>query len=125
MNLILRAALAAVACVFACASASAAVDCSATITAGGTAQTLIPPGTSIRGFILGNIDANSGGGEPIWFSITGTAAAGATGSYPLAAPTATTYAGLTSFTFPSWWDFNTSLSVVAATTGHKISCTEW
>lgn len=125
MKRLLRGALAAFAMALASTPAWASVDCSVAITTGGTAQTIIPAGKSVHGFFIANIDSSTGSGEPIWFSVTGTATAGALGSYPLAAPTATTYAGLTSFVFPSWWDFNTALSVVAATTGHKISCTYW
>lgn len=99
------------------------VDCSGTITAGGTAQNAITASSTHHGFILANIDASSGSGEPLWFSVTGTAVAGATASYPLSAPTTTTFTGLTSFAAP--FGFNGNVSVIAATTGHKFSCTQW
>jgi len=76
------------------------VDCSTTITAGGTAQNIISASPGLHGFILMNIDNTNGSGEPVWISFTGTAAAGASGSYALAAPVATTYAFPGSFASP-------------------------
>ena len=103
----------------------APTDCSVTLTTGGTAQNAFAAQTALHGFTIANIDASTGSGEPVWFSFTGTAAAGAAGSYPLAAPAATTYAGLTSYTTPAGFATSHALSVVAGTTGHKISCTWW
>ncbi len=100
-------------------------DCSVTLTTGGTAQNAFAAQTALHGFTIANIDAGAGSGEPVWFSLTGTASAGAAGSYPLSAPTATTLAGLASFTAPPGFGTGHALSVVAATTGHKISCTWW
>jgi len=100
-------------------------DCSTTITTGGTAQTLIAAQTTLHGFTLANIDTSAGSGEPIWFSFTGTAAAATAGSYPLAAPTATTYANLATWTSPAGFSTNHAVSIIAATTGHKFSCTWW
>lgn len=100
-------------------------DCSVSITTGGTAQNLNLPTNPalIHGGVFSNIDAAAGTGEPVWFSFTGTAAASTAASYPLSAPTATTFTGLTSFFIP--FGLNHAISVVAATTGHKISCTYW
>ena len=100
-------------------------DCSGTITAGGTAQNAIAASSTIHGFVIGNIDASAGSGEPVWFSMTGTAAAATAASYPLSAPTATSFAGFTSFTTPYGLGINHAVSVIAATTGHKFSCTYW
>jgi hypothetical protein len=95
-------------------------DCSGTITLGGTAQNAITAQANGRnGFQIANLDV----AEVMWISLTGTAVAGAVGSYPLAPATATTFAGLSSYY--SGIGFNTALSVVAATTGHKFSCTRW
>jgi hypothetical protein len=100
-------------------------DCSGTITSGGTAQNAFAATATIHGFTIANIDASAGSGEPLWISFTGTAVAAATASYPLAAPTATTFAGLSSYSSPIGFGMNTALSVIAATTGHKFSCTRW
>jgi hypothetical protein len=100
-------------------------DCSISLTTGGTAQNIISATTSLHGFTTANIDPSSGSGEPIWISFTGTASPNTAGSYPLAAPTATTFAGLASYTTPLGFGVNHAVSVVAATTGHKISCTNW
>ena len=100
-------------------------DCSIALTTGGTAQNIIAASSTIRGFTIANIDTTSGSGEPIWISFTTTAAASTIGSYPLAAPTATTFAGLSSYTTPVGFGSNHAVSVIAATTGHKISCTTW
>ncbi len=94
-------------------------DCSGTITTGGTAQTIIPANTGVAGFMITNIDT----AEPMWFRINGTAAGGTQGSYPLQAATATTFASPGSFY--SAFGYNTAITVVAATTGHKFSCTRW
>lgn len=96
-------------------------NCSGTVTAGGTAQNAFTAQTGLHGFTIANLDTS----EPLWISFTGTAAATATASYPLAAATATTFAGLSSYTSPPGFGINTALSVVAATTGHKWSCTWW
>lgn len=101
-------------------------NCSGTIGTGGTAQNLVLPldPDGRHGLVLVNIDASAGGGEPLWFSTVTTAAAATTGSAPLSAPSsASTFAGLTSWFFPAG-SFNT-ISVVAATTGHKFTCWSW
>ena len=100
-------------------------NCSGTITSGGTAQNAFAAQTTLHGFVIKNIDASAGSGEPLWISFTGTATADTAGSYPLAAPTATTFASGESFSAPVGFALNHALSVVAATTGHKWSCTLW
>lgn len=100
-------------------------DCSGTITTGGTAQNAIAASSAIHGFVIANIDAASGSGEPVWMSLTGTATAATAQSYPLPPPAVTTFAGNSSFTSPSGMATNHAVSVVAATTGHKFSCTYW
>lgn len=100
-------------------------DCSGTATTGGTAQTAISTQTTLHGFTLANTDASAGSGEPIWISFTTTAAAGAAASYPIAPPTATTFAGMGSYTSPPGFGTGHAVSILAATTGHKFSCTWW
>ncbi len=94
-------------------------DCSGTITTGGAAQAAFAANSARHGFIIANIDTT----EPLWFSMTTTAAASGTGSYPLAAADATTFANMVSFTSPI--GINTALSVIGATTAHKFTCTVW
>ena len=101
------------------------VNCSGTIGTGGTAQIAIAANANLHGFTIANIDAASGSGEPLWYSLTTTALAGAVASYPLSAPTVTSFAGLASFTTPYGFGSNAAVSVVAATTGHKFACTYW
>jgi len=96
-------------------------DCSGTITSGGTAQNAFTAAATRHGFTIANIDTT----EVMWVSFTTTAAASGTASYPLAPATATTFAGLSSFTSPIGMGINTALSVIAATTSHKFSCTVW
>ncbi len=96
-------------------------DCSGTIASGATAQNAFTAASTRHGFTIANIDTT----EPLWISFTTTAAASGTGSYPLAAADATTFANLTSFTSPPGMGINTALSVIAATTSHKYSCTVW
>ena len=96
-------------------------NCSAAIQTGGTAQQAFGSMASRHGFIIANIDT----AEPLWFSFTGVAVAAGTGSFPLGPATATTYAGLSSFTSPIGMGINTALSVYAATAGHKFTCTTW
>lgn len=100
-------------------------DCSGTITAGGTAQAAIAAQTTLHGFTIGNIDSTAGSGEPLWISFTGTAAASTAGSWPLSAPTATTFTGLMTYSTPPGFGTNHALSIIGATTGHKFSCTWW
>lgn len=100
-------------------------DCSVAITTGGTAQSIIAANAALHGFSIANIDTSTGSGEPVWMSFTTTASANTLASYPLAAPTATTFASLSSYTTPVGFGTNHAVSVIAATTGHKISCTYW
>jgi len=95
------------------------VDCSGTITSGGTAQNAFVAGTGRAGFQIANLDTT----EVMWINFTGTAAASGLGSFPLAPATVTTFAQLSSYY--SAIGFSTALSVVAATTSHKFSCTRW
>jgi hypothetical protein len=97
-------------------------DCSQTAT--GSSQTMIAASAAIHGFSIANIDPTTAGGEPVWISFTGAAVAGAKASFPLAAPTAITLAGMGSYTTPV--GFGTNLAVTEiATSGHLISCTRW
>lgn len=95
------------------------IDCSGTITSGTVAQNAFTAAATRHGFTIANIDTS----EVLWFSMTTTAAASGAGSFPLAPATATTFAGLSSFTSPVGLGINTALSVVATTTAHKYSCT--
>ncbi len=96
-------------------------DCSGTITSGATAQNAFTAAATRHGFTIANIDTS----EVLWISFTTTAAASGTGSYPLSPASATSFAGLSSFTSPVGMGINTALSVIAATTSHKFSCTVW
>jgi hypothetical protein len=98
-----------------------ATACSGTVATGGTAQNAFTAQTTLHGFTIANIDTT----EPLWISFTTTAAASGTDSYPLPAATASTFAGFGSFTSPPGFSLNHALSVVAATNGHKYSCTWW
>lgn len=98
-----------------------ATACSGTIATGGTAQNAFTAQTTLHGFTIANIDTT----EPLWISFTATAAASGTDSYPLPAATASTFAGFGSFTTPPGFGLNHALSVVAATSTHKYSCTWW
>lgn len=100
-------------------------NCSGTITSGGTAQNAFAAAATIHGFTIANIDSTAGSGEVLWISFTTTAAASTAASYPLSAPAATTFTGLSSFTSPLGFGMNTALSIVGATTGHKFSCVTW
>lgn len=102
-----------------------ATACSGTITTGGTAQSAITAQSTLHGFTIANVDASAGSGEPLWISFTTTAAASGTDSWPLAAPTTTSFSGMGSYTTPPGFGLNHAVSVIAATTGHKFSCTWW
>lgn len=94
-------------------------DCSSTVVTGGTAVNAITAGATLHGAMIQNIDTTEG----MWISLTGTAAASTAGSYFLQ-PGSTTVQGGT-YTTPLGFGFNTNLSVVAATNGHKFTCTKW
>jgi len=96
-------------------------DCSGTIASGGVAQNAFTANAGRHGFTIANIDAT----EVLWISMTTTAAASGTGSYPLGPADATTFTNLNSFTSPTGLGINTALSVIAATTSHKFTCTVW
>lgn len=100
-------------------------DCSGSIATGGTAQNAFTAQTTLHGFIIKNTDASAGGGEPVWISFTRTAVANTAGSYPLGPPVTTLFAGGESFSAPPGFGTNHAVSVIAATTGHKFSCTWW
>lgn len=95
--------------------------CSGTIATGGTAQNAITAGATLHGFTIANIDTS----EVLWINFIGTAAASGTDSFPLAPATATTFAALSSYTTPVGAGYNTNLSVIAATSAHKFSCSKW
>ena len=103
----------------------APTSCSLAVTTGGTAQNIIAASATVHGFTIANIDTSAGSGEPIWINFVGTAAASTNDSFPLAAPTATTFASLSSYTTPLGFGTSHAVSVIAATTGHKISCVRW
>jgi len=99
-------------------------DCSNTITTGGFPQAAITAQTTLHGFTIANIDTGHND-EVLWISFTGTAAALGTASWPLAAPTASTFAGMGSYTTPPGFGTNHAVSIIGATTGHLYSCSWW
>lgn len=98
-----------------------ATDCSAALTTGFTAQNLITAGATLHGVTVMDIDTAKT--EGIWVSFTGTASANTIGSYYIPPYNATSGAG--SYSSPMGFGFNGNLSAVAATSGHKVSCTKW
>lgn len=96
-------------------------DCSIALTTGGTAQNIISAGASLRGFQIQDMD--TGKTEGVWISLTTTAATNTVASYYIPPYSATSGAG--SYVSPFGAGFNGNVSVIAATTGHKISCTKW
>ena len=95
------------------------IDCSGSITSGTTTQNALAASHGRQGFHIQNLDTT----EPLWMNLNTTAAANTSGSYALAAATATTLQNGGSYY--STFGFNKAVSVVAATTGHKFSCTQW
>lgn len=95
--------------------------CGGTVVTGNTAVNAFTAQSTLHGFTIANIDTS----EVLWISFTTTALASDVGSYPLGPATATTFAGLSSYSSPPGFGMNTALSVVAATDGHKFSCTRW
>lgn len=91
-------------------------DCSGTILTGGAAQNAFANQGTLRGFIISNLST-----DPMWISWTGTAVIGNQGSYLLQPGGTTTMGG--SFVAPLGFGINTALSIIAATTGDKYSCT--
>jgi hypothetical protein len=110
------------------ASPAMSRDCSGSITTGGTAQNAIATPSGMQqtnGFSICNIDPSAGSSEPLWIDASGTATVG-TGSIPLSAPTATTYAASNNcYSTPTSFASKTALSVLAATTSHEWSCWTW
>ncbi len=94
------------------------INCSGTITAGGTAQNAFTAQSGLHGFIIMNLSNN-----PMGISFNGTAVLGAAGTYTLNAGSSTTAGG--SFSTPLGFGMNTALSVVSATTADAYSCTRW
>lgn len=99
-------------------------NCSGAITTGGTAQNAFTAQTTLHGFIIANIDTGHNA-EVLWTSFTTTAAPLTAASYPLPAPTATTFAGFGSFSSPAGFGTNVAVSIIGATSGHIYSCTWW
>lgn len=91
-----------------------ASDGSGSITLGGTAQTLFSNVVPAHGFFVYNVDLT----EVLWLSMTQTAQAFAAGSIPLAP-----MGGM--FISPPGMVPFTTISVVAATTGHKFTAVQW
>jgi len=100
-----------------------ATNCSGTVVTASTAVTPIAAQKAQHGFYLQNMDSTQ---EGLWWSVTGVAAVGATGSFVLAAGTATNWQNAGSVTFLSpAFPTGGALSVVALTAGHKFSCLYW
>lgn len=106
-------------------------DCSGTITTGGTSQRLFPvtgasPNLSpnVRGFMLMNVDTNV---ENLCISFNGVSNAVVTCAtpsyYALQAATSTASGG--SFSSQLGFGSGNNPVIVAATTGHKFTCTYW
>jgi hypothetical protein len=93
-------------------------DCSIALTTGGTAQNILAAQTNLHGFQIQNLSTDN-----VWISFTTTAAATTIGSYFLNPASATAAGG--SYNAPLGFGTNHAISVVAATTGDKISCTWW
>lgn len=89
---------------------TAGTDGSIALTTGGTAQNIFTP---TNGFSLFNNDP----AEEMWFRVGGTAAANGTGSVRLA-PQAY-------YESPPGEKVTSAVSVIAATTGHKITGRSW
>ncbi len=96
------------------ATGDPASDGSGTITSGGTAQTLFGGATPTNGFGVYNPDLT----EDLWISLFTTAAIASSGSIRLAAN------GGWYETPPDMKPSN-SVSIIAATTGHKFTADRW
>lgn len=101
-------------CGHAFAQSLKATDCSTTITTGGTAQNLCSGAAPPNGWTVINPDAT----EDCWASDTTTAAANNTGSIRLAANGG-------GYESPPNMKPNGAVSVVCATTGHKLTAKIW
>lgn len=98
-------------------SGTAGTSCSVTVTTGGTAQNLFTGQTNVQQVVIMDID--TGKTEGIWVSWLGTAAPNTVDSFYIPPYSATAGAG--SFSLPAGLH-PTAISVYAATTGHKVSC---
>jgi hypothetical protein len=103
------------------AAHAAIADCSGTIATRGQAVTLLTPAQLAKGALVQNTDSI----ESVWFSLTGTAAAGALGSYILPPSQAKGFATSSMYQTNPQIIAGFGLSVVASTPGHKISCSWW
>lgn len=90
-------------------SGNQAVSCDATITTGGTAQNICGGTVPVNGFDIYNPDAS----EACWVSDSTTAAANASGSIYVAA--------LGKYETPQGYKPIGVVSIVCATTGHKLT----
>jgi len=105
-------------------------DCSGTVTTGGTSQSLLPitgatptKSPNVRGFMIQNVDTTA---ENLCISFTGAVGAATcstTSYFALQPATATNQGG----SYASQLGFGPGLNpvIVAATTGHKFTCTFW
>jgi hypothetical protein len=93
-------------------------DCSGSISMGMMAQPAFGAGATKHGFIFMNLSA-----DPMWISFNTTAAIGSVESYLLPAGSSTVAGG--SFASPAGFGINTALSVIAANSTDKYSCTYW
>ena len=108
-------------------TSSRAAPCAVTTLAQGVNQ-VIAPAANVYRFSIANVDATTGGGEAVIINWDqGTAASTPGGSnFPLAPPTsATTLAGMGTYTSPSDFAPHNGLFVYSPTAGHKIACSQW
>lgn len=89
-------------------------DGSTTITSGGTAQNLFSGGTPTNGFEIGNPHPS----EDLWITDNGTASANGQGCHRVAANGGT-------YTTPPGYRPLGAVSIIGATTGHKITARKW
>lgn len=93
---------------------SGVIDRSISLTTGGTSQQSAPARASRKYLMCQNIDTTNV--EDVWLNIGTTAAANTAGSIRLVSGAAVTFDGT--------WVPTDAIQVVAATTGHKITCKE-
>lgn len=94
------------------------VDRSIALTLGGTAQVIMAANPARQGFLIQDIDEVNV--EPVWFCTTAGAVINGVGSFSLAPSPGAGYPG-----GQIQGVISNAISVVAATTGHKISAIEW
>lgn len=104
--------------VLATAAQNTSTDRSGTITAGGTAQTIMNANAARKGWMIQNIDETNL--EELGVRSTGTAALLAAGTFTLSPSAGAGYPGGMMQGVDSG-----AISVVAATTGHKFTAIEW